>query len=61
MGNEDDDYFRLTATVDDTAQLRWWLLSFGSKVEVLEPAGRREEMENNILTGRRYECIYLGA
>ncbi|HRD68103.1 MAG TPA: WYL domain-containing protein, partial [Candidatus Competibacter sp.] len=35
----DDEHFRLSATVDDTAQLRWWLLSFGSKVEVLEPAG----------------------
>ncbi|MFO1371427.1 MAG: WYL domain-containing protein [Candidatus Competibacteraceae bacterium] len=42
----DDDHFRLTATVNDTAQLRWWLLSFGSKVEVLEPAGLREEMAN---------------
>ena len=35
--DEGDDHFRLTATVNDTAQLRWWLLSFGSKVEVLEP------------------------
>ena len=42
----DDDHFRLTATVNDTAQLRWWLLSFGSKVEVLEPQGLREEMAN---------------
>lgn len=42
----DDDHFRLTATVNDTAQLRWWLLSFGSKVEVLEPLGLREEMAN---------------
>ena len=42
----DDDHFRLTATVNDTAQLRWWLLSFGSKVEVLEPVGLREEMAN---------------
>ena len=45
--DEGDDHFRLTATVNDTAQLRWWLLSFGSKVEVLEPAGLREEMANN--------------
>jgi len=42
----DPDHFRLTATVDDTAQLRWWLLSFGSKVEVLEPEGLREDMAN---------------
>ncbi len=44
--DEGDDHFRLTATVNDTAQLRWWLLSFGSKVEVLEPQGLREEMAN---------------
>ncbi|CDI04668.1 hypothetical protein BN873_p20048 [Candidatus Competibacter denitrificans Run_A_D11] len=42
--DEGDDHFRLTATVNDTAQLRWWLLSFGSKVEVLEPTELREEM-----------------
>lgn len=42
--DEDHDHFRLTATVNDTAQLRWWLLSFGSKVEVLEPAELREAM-----------------
>ena len=47
VGDEDEDHFRLTATVDDTAQLRWWLLSFGSKVEVLEPEGLRAEMANN--------------
>ncbi len=44
--DEGDHHFRLTATVNDTAQLRWWLLSFGSKVEVLEPADLREEMAN---------------
>ena len=43
----DADHFRLTATVDGTAQLRWWLLSFGSKVEVLEPEGLREAMAHN--------------
>lgn len=43
----DDTHYRLTATVNDTAQLQWWLLSFGSKVEVLEPAHLRENMANN--------------
>ena len=33
----------IEATVPDTADLRWWLLSFGSAVEVLEPADLREE------------------
>lgn len=31
------------ATVKDTQQLRWWLLGFGGKVEVLEPASLRAE------------------
>jgi predicted DNA-binding transcriptional regulator YafY len=31
------------ATVADTQQLRWWLLGFGDKVEVLGPAGLRAE------------------
>ncbi|MBK8964137.1 MAG: WYL domain-containing protein [Candidatus Competibacteraceae bacterium] len=43
----DADHLRVRATVEDTAQLRWWLLSFGSKVEVLEPQGLRDEMANN--------------
>ena len=47
VGDEDKDHFRLTATVNDTAQLRWWLLSFGSKVEVLEPEGLRKEIANH--------------
>lgn len=47
VGDDGDYHFRLTATVNDTAQLRWWLLSFGSKVEVLEPEGLRKEMANN--------------
>ncbi|MFZ5724427.1 MAG: helix-turn-helix transcriptional regulator [Pseudomonadota bacterium] len=31
------------ATVPDTQQLRWWLLGFGDKVEVLAPAALRAE------------------
>ena len=42
--DEDDGRVRLSATVNDTALLRWWLLGFGSGVEVLEPATLREEM-----------------
>lgn len=34
---EDDDYFLVQATVNDNAQLRWWLLGFANKVEVVEP------------------------
>jgi predicted DNA-binding transcriptional regulator YafY len=34
---------RLAATVPDTAQLRWWLLGFGDRVEVLRPKSLRSE------------------
>jgi predicted DNA-binding transcriptional regulator YafY len=44
---ENDSNITLSATVADTAQLRWWLLSFGSSVEVIEPASLREEMARN--------------
>jgi predicted DNA-binding transcriptional regulator YafY len=45
--SEDPDnsaLLRITATVKDTAQLRWWLLSFGQSVEVLQPDALRAEM-----------------
>ena len=59
VGDEDEYHFRLTATVNDTAQLRWWLLSFGSKVEVLEPEGLRKEMaENAYWMNRKYSNPY---
>ena len=37
---------RLNATVTNTDQLRWWLRSFGSNVEVVKPASLRREMAN---------------
>lgn len=40
----DDYHLELTATVLHTAQLEWWLRSFGSEVEVLEPPELREAM-----------------
>jgi predicted DNA-binding transcriptional regulator YafY len=41
-------HFVLTATVLHTAQLEWWLRSFGADVEVLEPAGLREAMAEQV-------------
>jgi len=35
----------LTADVEDTAQLRWWLLAFGDQVEVLKPQELRRNMQ----------------
>lgn len=36
-------WVQLQATVQDTAQLRWWLRGFANQVEVLEPASLRAE------------------
>jgi hypothetical protein len=38
-----DGRTRLQATVKDTMELRWWLLGFGDKVEVLAPKTLRDE------------------
>jgi len=38
-----DGRMLVTATVQDTSELRWWLLGFGDKVEVLEPEHLRGE------------------
>lgn len=46
---QEDGRVLVTATVPDTSDLRWWLLSFGSAVEVLEPKSLRLEMQNEAL------------
>lgn len=37
----DDNHLKLSATVVNTEQLRWWLLGFGARVEILAPAKLR--------------------
>ncbi len=37
-----DGRIQVTATVKDSRQLRWWLLGFGSQVEVVRPQQLRE-------------------
>lgn len=39
-----DDWNSLSATVADTSQLRWWLLSFGANVVVMKPYSLRKDM-----------------
>ena len=34
-------FLRLKAKVQDTSQLRWWLLGFGAQVEVIKPVALR--------------------
>ncbi len=40
---------RLNATVANTDQLRWWLRSFGTAVEVLRPLALRREMAAEVV------------
>lgn len=41
----DDARVVVQATVQDTAELRWWLLGFGAQVEVVAPAPLRQEFQ----------------
>lgn len=40
---EQEDIYLLTATVSNTEQLRWWIRSFATNIEVLEPQAFRAE------------------
>lgn len=39
-----DGWVRISATVHDTSQLRWWLLAFGEQVDVVMPVTLRHEV-----------------
>jgi len=41
----DDGELLVEATVNDSAQIRWWLMGFGDGVEVLEPEALRDEFK----------------
>jgi predicted DNA-binding transcriptional regulator YafY len=43
-----ENHVELKATVKNTKQLRWWLMSFGPAVEVINPKEFREEFKINI-------------
>jgi predicted DNA-binding transcriptional regulator YafY len=38
-----DGTFELTATVEDTLQLHWWLRGYGARVEIVAPESLRKE------------------
>jgi len=42
IAEQEDGRMLVTATVQDTSELRWWLLGFGDQVEVLKPAKSRK-------------------
>ena len=51
-----DGVIRLTATVADSWQLRWWILSQGDGIEVIEPVTLRYEIVNKLKTAaKQYE------
>jgi predicted DNA-binding transcriptional regulator YafY len=45
---EIDSSYILTATVADSWQLRWWILSQGEGIEVIEPALLRQDIANSL-------------
>ena len=52
----DDGKLRLKAKVQDTSQLRWWLLGFGAQVEVIKPVALRVEFKKTAQTlGKVYK------
>ena len=54
MVNKPDGRVEVTATVKNSLQLRWWLLSFGEYVEVIKLKALRNEF---VETGRRLRNI----
>jgi len=49
MEPEAGGWTRLTATVNDTWQLHWWLLGQGAGIEVIGPAELREGIRNELI------------
>ena len=45
---EADGWVRLTATVNDTWQLNWWLMGQGAGIEVHAPTNLRAKIENRL-------------
>jgi predicted DNA-binding transcriptional regulator YafY len=51
---EDSDRVELSASVENDETLRWWLLGFGSHVEVMQPASLREELRIELANTLRH-------
>tara|TARA_B110000014_G_C20016295_1_gene527068 strand:+ start:57 stop:455 length:399 start_codon:yes stop_codon:yes gene_type:complete len=45
---EKNGKIRISGTVSDTEQLRWWVLSFGENVEVVKPKALRDEVKSRV-------------
>ena len=54
-GDDDDDNWRVEATVPESDRLLWWLLSFGAGVQVISPAKLRERVVKELrAAAKRY-------
>ena len=51
----EDGRYMLKAKLPDTSQIRWWLLGFGSQVEVIRPTSLRQEFHQ---TSKSLSKIY---
>ena len=55
IDDDKDGWVRVTATVNDTWQLHWWILGQGAEVEVRAPRYLRSRIKNNIQnTAKKY-------
>lgn len=61
---DEDGWITLTATVPNDQQTQWWLMGFGARVEVLEPAQWRqaiaEQADRMLAMYAREECQLTG-
>jgi len=52
---------QLEVTVNDTSEIRWWMLGFGDQVTVLEPESLRAEFEDtSARMNRNYQSLNNG-
>lgn len=51
----DQEHYLIEATVSNTEQLHWWIHSFGSRIEVLEPLELREQF---VQESQRLQAMY---
>ncbi|MDX2469993.1 MAG: WYL domain-containing protein [SAR324 cluster bacterium] len=47
LTEDEDDWWLLEATVEDTQELRWWIQSFGAEMIIQAPKALREEFAEN--------------
>jgi len=53
---QDDGREKLSATVKDSLELRWWLLGYADGVEVQEPEALRDEF---VEIAKGFRAVYL--